>query len=214
MLKAVSDFQQASSSCGSVEQDFHPTHILAITSQPTPSTGTGNDESPKQQYALHPTHSSLLSSHCAALPQSLFQVSSSSPSSNHAATSIPIIPISIPHPKSFHLLQGYLYTHNTAALLTSLIPLSPSVLLRPSTESLAQFQIKPAQLSYTLTLPALLQSALQIHGLHANAHALHLIHSSPLWDTIESAWDLVRTALQIKVETSSQQLSTLSISHL
>lgn len=138
-----------------------PTHMLAVYSN-RPS-----DE--VCQVKLFPTHNIVLASHCANLrfpsPPRTQPVPSSS------TTKLPVLPLRLPSAETFPILHSFLYTKDTDALLTSLIPRD-------------------------LSLPmAALHSATLIHGVWQNACGLGVVEEK-LWDTIEGAWDSVIRAME------------------
>jgi hypothetical protein len=206
MLVNLIEYRQ---SCQCSESELRPTHLVALTSQTTPPSPSSSEAEgstkPKATYTAHYTHAALLSAYCAALPQRAFPPSFSSETSG-----VPVVPVSLPHPATYPLIQGYLYTHNVPGLLASLIPLSPSMLFpspfsTPSSPTSTHQAQTIDTLSRTLTLPTLLTSASLIHTLHTNATSLKLVDSQ-FWETIEFAWDVVRGALERKVDLAGKQL--------
>lgn len=125
--------------------------------------------SQKRKVTLFPAHDLLLAAHCANLPA--LPASKLSTSSCATAT-LPVVPLCLPSAEAFPFLQAYLYTKSTASLFTSLLPSAAPV----DTVSLAH-------------------RATLIHGLWRNACALGVV-DSPLFDTIDRAWDAVVGSLQ------------------
>jgi hypothetical protein len=139
-----------------------PTHMLAVySSRPTTSP---------RKVTLFPTHQLVLAAHCANLP-----ALPASSATHHAGTSatVPVVPLCLPSPEAFPLLQSYLYTKNTENL---------SNVLSPST-------------STPLDKVALQRHMWLIHGLWADACALGVVDSS-LYEVIQSSWSRLVAAVE------------------
>ncbi|EDR03807.1 uncharacterized protein LACBIDRAFT_331256 [Laccaria bicolor S238N-H82] len=97
-----------------------PTHMLAVySSRPTTTT-----TSPRK-VTLFPTHQLVLAAHGANLPA--LPASSATHTSGTSAT-VAVVPLCLPAPAAFPLLQSYLYTKNAENLSNVLFPSSTSPL--------------------------------------------------------------------------------------
>ncbi|EDR03811.1 uncharacterized protein LACBIDRAFT_306901 [Laccaria bicolor S238N-H82] len=97
-----------------------PTHMLAVySSRPTTTT-----TSPRK-VTLFPTHQLVLAAHGANLPA--LPASSATHTSRTSAT-VAVVPLCLPAPAAFPLLQSYLYTKNAENLSNVLFPSSTSPL--------------------------------------------------------------------------------------
>ena len=139
-----------------------PTHMLAVySSRPTASP---------RKVTLFPTHQLVLAAHCANLPA--LPTSSATHSAGTSAT-VPVVPLCLPSPEAFPLLQSYLYTKNTENL---------SNVLFPSTCT-------------PLDKVVLRRHMGLIHGLWADACALGVVDSS-LYEVIQSSWSRLVAAVE------------------
>ncbi|TFK73526.1 hypothetical protein BDN72DRAFT_761686 [Pluteus cervinus] len=143
-----------------------PTHMFAIHG-PTASTSTAGG-APKRKVTLFPVHHIVFAAHCSNLPT----MPVSAPHGDKTRT-LPVVPLCLPSPDAFPLLQTYLYQKQPQALLASLVPASLDV-------------------SDALRLG---HQAMVIHGLWRNACALGVVDSQ-LFDVIDRAWEVILVALQ------------------
>ncbi|TFK75572.1 hypothetical protein BDN72DRAFT_831850 [Pluteus cervinus] len=171
----------------------YPTHILAVCPA---KSASGAD-----QAALFPVHALVLASHCASLPR----LPSSSAQASQSAVTLPVIPLSLPSPAAFSILNSYMYTHRLDTVLKALFPV-PSTFV--------------SNLSYQ-TVRATLGSGNSLHQLSAylcqsagsnlqllTTHAAHVkdlwqdmvalgLYDPELWDTLDLAWEIVLGALNL-----------------
>ncbi|GJJ16299.1 hypothetical protein Clacol_010596 [Clathrus columnatus] len=149
--------------------------------------------------------------------------STTSPSS--VQVTLPVIPLCIPSPGTFPLLQAYLYTKRTDKLLGALIPAIPSLSrmmsgpglgvshTQPSTSSASAFVASPADLSRQLSaafLPNILLAAtLRTHELWANIIALGIFDDN-LWRAVNYAWKVLVGALEVAQMQTKISVKTLS----
>lgn len=129
-----------------------PTHMLAVYASKSDQTIAAS----KTKVTLFPVHEIVLSAHCANLPKL--------PASSYPYT-IPVVPLALPSPGMYPILQNYLYTKNIATLEKFLVPASH------------------AQMHTT----SLMRRLLAVHGLWGNACALGVI-DAPFYATIERIW--------------------------
>ncbi|KAJ7507370.1 hypothetical protein B0H11DRAFT_1971451 [Mycena galericulata] len=138
-----------------------PTHMFAVYSGASPAFGQ------KRRISLYPAHDLVFGTHCANLPA----LPASRPSASSSRATIPVVPLRLPSPETFPLLQSYLYTQQPAVLLASLAPPCESDLLR------------------------LAMHANKVHGVWHNASVLGVI-DEPLYDAIEVSWERTIAAMQ------------------
>src|SRR5262245_58107057 len=93
-----------------------PTHLLALSAASKTSSTPLNSE-----VQLHPTHALLIATQCANVPPLPSSMGPTQPGHN-GCINLPVLPLSVPSPATFAPLHYYLYTHNSAALLSSLLP--------------------------------------------------------------------------------------------
>jgi hypothetical protein len=149
-----------------------PTHMLAVYSDSTLPI-----EKPRQ-ITMYPTHHLILASHCANLPDLFSCYSSPKPSSStQIPVTIPVVPLSLPSPHTFPLLHAYLYTKDSANLITSLLSSS----------------FDPDSLNRQVAL---------VLGVWSNARALEVVDEK-LFDALDEAWDSVSAKLPAEPEVSS-----------
>ncbi|KAJ6618711.1 hypothetical protein B0H10DRAFT_2176175 [Mycena sp. CBHHK59/15] len=141
-----------------------PTHMLAIYADAPLALGQ------KRHVSLFPMHDIVFAAHCARLPA----FPASQPPSAAPRHTIPVVPLCIPSPETFPLLQSYLYTQQPTMLLTSLQP------PRDSETDLLQ----------------LATHAMKIHGLWRNACALGVVDER-MYAAIEASWDSTIAAMQV-----------------
>lgn len=140
-----------------------PTHMLAVySSRPTTAS--------PRKVTLFPTHQLVLAAHCANLPA--LPASSATHTAGTSAT-VPVVPLCLPSPEAFPLLQSYLYTKNTENL---------SNVLFPST-------------STPLDKVVIQRHMGLIHGLWADACALGVVDSA-LYEVIQSSWNRLVAAVE------------------
>ena len=184
----------------SQNQPTYPTHLLAITCNSKSQTGT-SDHVP-----LIATHSLVLAAHCASLPRMPYSYTQV----RNGAVTIPVIPLSVPSPAAFQTLHQYLYSHNIAQLLSTLIPSIPpqflSTLSSQSIRSTLGTGSKLHQLSahcFSQTraegghpTQILMGQAQHINALWRNAVALGC-SDNDLWDVIDLAWEVILGSLNL-----------------
>jgi hypothetical protein len=83
----------------------------------------------KRKVTLFPTHHLVLTTHCTNLP--LLPISK--PDVTNDTVQLPIIPLCLPSPETFSILQSYLYTKRTNDLFAALLPAHPPSLSEQTT---------------------------------------------------------------------------------
>lgn len=139
-----------------------PTHMLAVYS----NTPSNTPSTTRRKVTLFPTHHLVLAAHCINLPRLPLSTATTS-----TKTTLPVIPLCLPSPETFALLQTYLYTKHTTSLLMALLPSNNA----PDVLSLSRL-------------------AMMIHGIWRNACVLGVVDEQ-LFDTIDKAWDVVVNAM-------------------
>jgi len=175
-----------------------PTHFLAL------STSSKTQNSISDQLLLIPTHSLVLAAHCAALPR----MPPSSPQPHGNTVTIPILPLAVPSPQAFPTLHQYLYTHNVANLLYSLLPSLPSAFLSSISSDMIHSTLASGPKLHQLSAHCMANAqhgqptqiimghAQHITALWRNAIALG-VHDKDLWDAIDLAWEVVLGSLNL-----------------
>ncbi|KAF7292761.1 hypothetical protein MIND_01174600 [Mycena indigotica] len=141
---------------------YPPTHMLAIH-------GTASSSSNTQAVSLFPVHDIVFAAHCATFPV----LPSSQPTTTDSTISVPIVPMRLPSPETFSILQGYLYTQQPSFLRSA---------LKTPLEAEGDF----------LRLAA---HAHKIKGLWANACLLGVVDDR-VFEVVEEAWTRVLDAMQ------------------
>lgn len=185
-------------SSSSSQMPTFPTHLLAI------SSNSKSQPSTSDQLALIPTHSLVLAAHCSSLPR--MPVSNPQPHGN--TVTIPVLPLAVPSPAAFQTLHQYLYTHNLASLLSTLLPSLPHQFLASISSSAIHatlasgpklHQLSSHCVSHTQQghpTQALMGNAQHITALWRNAIALGC-HDKDLWDAMDLAWEIVLGSLNL-----------------
>lgn len=175
-----------------------PTHFLAL------STNSKSQTSISDQLPLIPTHSLVLAAYCASLPR----MPPSNPQAYGNTITIPILPLAVPSPQAFPTLHQFLYTHNLAGLLSSLLPSLPSTFLSTLSSSVIHSTLASGPKLHQLSAHCLSNSqhgyptqilmghAHHITALWRNAIALG-VHDKDLWDVIDLAWEIVLGSLNL-----------------
>lgn len=156
------------SDIASSSTSYPPTHMLAVHAASTPSAASGSQQKPRQ-VTLFPTHSLVLAAHCANLP--ILPAGSAPIAASATTASVPVVPLCLPAPEAFPLLQSYLYTKS------------------PST--LRGLFAAPSASEDALVIS---RRAMMIHAMWRNACALGVVDTQ-LYDIIDSAWEGVVSAL-------------------
>ena len=161
-----------------------PTHMLAIYSN--------SSAAQKRKVTLFPTHHLVLAAYCNNLPA----LSTSSPDVTNSTVRIPVVPLCLPSPETFSILQSYLYTKRIDILLAALLPAPPSSLADTNTPFSDMIKHLVNHLAATGNVPALAQHAMVINGVWRNACALG-VYDDKLWGAIAVAWGAVVGAIDM-----------------
>jgi len=182
----------------SQQPQSYPTHFLALSTNSKSQTSSGD------QLPLVPTHSLVLAAHCASLPR----IPPSNPQANGNTVTIPVLPLAVPSPQAFQTLHQFLYTHNVASLLHSLLPSLPSTFLSTLSSSAIHSTLASGPKLHQLSshcfsnaqhgqpTQILMGHAQHITALWRNAIALG-VHDKDLWDVIDLAWEIVLGSLNL-----------------
>jgi hypothetical protein len=160
-----------------------PTHMLAIYSN--------SSTTQKRKVTLFPTHHLVLVAHCNNLPV----LPASNPDTTDSSAKIPVVPLCLPSPETFSILQSYLYTKRIDVLLAALLPTLPSP-SEPSAslpEMIKRLTNHLAAAGDPLTLA---RHALIINGVWRNACALG-VYDDKLWGSIDISWGAIVGAMGI-----------------
>jgi len=161
-----------------------PTHMLAIYSN--------NSAAQKRKVTLFPTHEIVLAAHCNNLPS----FPASHPDATNSTVRVPVVPLCLPSPETFSILQSYLYTKRTDALLATLLPTPPSTLSDPNVPLPDMINRLVHHLAASGNTLALARHALIINGVWRNACALG-VYDDKLWSSVEVAWEAVVGAMSL-----------------
>lgn len=159
-----------------------PTHMLAIYSNQSPTL--------KRRITLFPIHDLVLVVHCAHLPRLPATVSNVT----GATVKLPVVPMCLPSPETFNILQAYLYTKRLDMLFSSLIPPPPSF-DNPNTTMPEIISRLTHHLSATCSKVQLAERAIIINGLWRNVCALG-VQDDKLWNAIGVTWEAVAGAIR------------------
>jgi hypothetical protein len=159
-----------------------PTHMLAIYSN--------SSAAQTRKVTLFPTHQLVLAAHCNNLPT--FPISN--PDATNSTVLVPVVPLCLPSPGTFSILQSYLYTKRIDALLAALLPAPPPSLSDPSVPLPDMINRLTHHLAATDNMPTLARHAMIINGVWRNACALG-VYDNKLWRSIEVAWEAVVGAI-------------------
>jgi len=121
---------------------------------------------------LLPCHDLTLISFCSTLPVL--------PSSS-CSTSIPVVPLRLPSPQTFHIIRDYIYTRSKPALMSSLLALSNSKRLEVTTIT-------------GLSTSKLAERVRTVYGVFSNACRVGF-GDDEFWRCLQAAWKLLLTAL-------------------
>lgn len=158
-----------------------PTHMLAIYSSSSSAL--------KRRVTIFPTHDLVLAAHCANLPH----LPPTAPDMTGATVKLPVVPMCLPSPETFNVLQSYLYTKRFDVLFSSLLPTPPSF-DDPTTSMPEMISRLTIHLSATCDKLQLARHAMIINGLWRNACALG-VQDDKLWGAVEVAWEAVIAAM-------------------
>ncbi|CAE6333518.1 unnamed protein product [Rhizoctonia solani] len=169
-----------------------PSHVLCVV----------NPQS-KQPGQLIPVHALIYATQCSNFPR----LTRATPHVDAASkcARLAVVPLYLPSPQTFNLLNSYLYTKRAERLLSTLAPISSS--------ALASIPVGHQGASNTLSalgramaeafpLPNLVEHAVVVHGLWSNVVTLG-IDDEVLWWALETAWGIITTAIALA---SGQQI--------
>ncbi|CUA72250.1 hypothetical protein RSOLAG22IIIB_00915 [Rhizoctonia solani] len=166
----------------SPEPSMLPTHYLVVY----------NPRTPDQPGKLFPAHSLVLATQCAALPS--FGSTTRELRDDDTFT-VPLLGLPLPAPNHFGPLYTFLHDHSANALLAALLPLPQAAFGRISLETNGITGRLAQALSDWLSLRALLSTLKTIHGVWANAGALH-VDNDRLWKILGFAWRVLVAAVE------------------
>lgn len=168
---------------------YCPTHMLAVYSMTSPNARA-------HKVTLYPAHHAVLAAYCKNLPR----LPPPNPARNHISAtqtiSLPVVPLCLPCPDTFPLLQSYFYTRRVDALLAALLPIAPAMSEsggQPLSDILGQLA---RRLSMECTTEKLLGYSITIRGLWRNVCALG-VDDEALWRAMDMAWNVVLAAISI-----------------
>ena len=93
-----------------------PTHVLAVPSPSAPS---------RLKVEMFPVHHLIIAAHCARLTLPKAAEIDRARIVPGTTLTLPVVPLSLPHPQSFALIESYLYTKSRERLLSALLPHAP-----------------------------------------------------------------------------------------
>lgn len=169
-----------------------PSHVLCVV----------NPQS-KQPGQLVPVHALIYAAQCSNFPRlsrALPHVDTQSKSARLA-----VVPVYVPSPSTFPLLNSYLYTKRAERLLATLAPLSSSALgaipvgHQGASNTVAALGRAMAE---AFPLPTLVEHAAVVHGLWGNVMALG-VDDEVLWWALETSWEIITNGIALA---SGQQI--------
>ncbi|KAG6890362.1 hypothetical protein C0992_002086 [Termitomyces sp. T32_za158] len=183
------------------DDPLNPTHMLAIYGPP--SASTLSTPMSKRQVTLYPVHAHFLAIHCSRLPPFIpFEDTVVKPKS---LFKIPVRTLCLPSPSTYARLSTYIYTRNSNALLSSLMPCPPPVgiitpaapaLPLPSDEHRKLVMAYVYQIASKFTSQTILKHSTVVHGLWQNTCALGIFDDG-LWEVIDVAWQILLAAIAV-----------------
>lgn len=187
-----------------------PTHMLAIHD---PSE-VGTEDQPKK-VTMYPVHNVVLASQCSNLPAlPLYPKKGMMLSKTQCHQQLPVVHLGVPHPESFPLVKDFLYTHDTSALVSYMLPLVPSTTsssdaaataLNPDTD----FETKAAAyrewkrdmsdryadaIAKQLEPSVILQHLARVYSLYRNVVALGICDER-IWEYLDMCWEILIVAI-------------------
>ncbi|PPQ98414.1 hypothetical protein CVT24_004093 [Panaeolus cyanescens] len=177
-----------------------PTHMLAISTKPHPSSNA-----PKK-VVLYPVHSSVLAMHCASLaPFPPVPPIDQASLDGTKQVRLPVMELNVPSPESFPMLMIYLYSKIISGVVNTCLPSPPP---RDGSMDIASFC---RQLAQTHSIELLSNHLGFVYGLWKNCTALG-IFDMRLWAAMDFVWailvDSIEIAHGLKVASDSKPEST------
>ena len=163
-----------------------PTHMLAVYSH--------NAAAQKRKVTLFPTHQLILAAHCNNMPS--FPTSHPNPAAPGSTVQIPVVPMCLPSPETFSILQSYLYTKRIDALLAKLLPTPPPSMTDTNIPLSDIIKRLVHHLAATCSISSLALHAMLINGVWRNACALG-VYDNKLWNAIEVTWGAIVGAIDM-----------------
>lgn len=188
------------------------THVFAVyTYAPADSRDPREriieDFNCRRPVSLYPTHAVMWAAHCSRLPQmyprkihmKLQRDPRPGPKPPNSALQLPLVPIPLPYPEGFLVMQKYFYTLNSFAFLREMIMCGDAV---PPGDRPGPIPRGPTLQCYAEALAEacstelLLRFARTVHGVYRNMLALGAVNDK-MWDCIDFAWDALLTAMDL-----------------
>jgi hypothetical protein len=172
--------------------DSLPSHVLCVV----------NPQS-RQPGQLLPVHALIYAAHCSSFPRLTRAIPHVDAQSKSAR--LAVVPIYVPSPATFPLLNSYLYTKRAERLLGTLAPLPSSALAsipigeQGPSNTVASLGRAMAE---AFPLPTLVEHAAVVHGLWSNVMTLG-VDDEVLWWALETAWEIITTGIALA---SGQQI--------
>lgn len=175
-----------------------PTHILAVQSSPSSKHPTTDS------VFLVPTHHIVLAANCAHIPR--IPISRPQMRSSGKLT-VPVMPLVVPHAEAFAPLHAYLIAHRLDRLMSTLLPVPPSMLstrgggtssaggpfAHISAPQIATFLAASASGDKMSALMALTRT---VSAIWRNACALG-IFDRDLWAALDFSWEVILGAMNM-----------------
>ncbi|KAB5595204.1 Clp1-like protein [Ceratobasidium theobromae] len=169
-----------------------PSHVLCVV----------NPQS-KQPGQLLPVHALIYAAQCSNFPR----LSRAAPhvDAQSKCARLAVVPLYVPSPATFSILNSYLYTKRPERLLSTLAPLSSGALASiPIGEQGPTNTVAALGRAMSDAFPPakLVEHAAVVHGLWGNVMTLG-VDDEVLWWALETAWEIITTAIAIA---SGQQI--------
>ena len=134
----------------------------------------------RKKVTLYPGHSLVFASHCNNLPT---LPGPSKTRAKRGTINLPVVPLPLPSPDTFAMLEQYMYTKRLDKLFSHILPVAPTP-AKPNMPFPLVIEQHAAELGRTYDVQTLLRYAMIVDGLWRNACALG-VFDDRLWGAIE-----------------------------
>ena len=178
-----------------------PTHLFAVFSKPSTPPSPSN----RTAMMLYPAHHVVFAAHCSNFPR-LKLSAPPPPQQRGGPVVLPVVPIVLPHPASYHAMHQYFYLKDPLRFMSSLLPSAPPPGVHEQSEPVTEQYVK--HLATTFTSARLLSAIRHVHGACGNMVKLG-VDDAMMWQLLNIAWEVLLSAMAVHV--NSAHLSPLPI---
>ncbi|KAH7104939.1 hypothetical protein BKA62DRAFT_430335 [Auriculariales sp. MPI-PUGE-AT-0066] len=174
-----------------------PSHFFAVYSKTSQSRPT----QARRTVTIFPAHDAVFQAYCAKLAPMPPAAAIPGPDTPLAAdgrsieTTLPVVPLCLPSPRTFGLLQHYLYHNDPDALGASLLPALPAT-ASESADRAQTIRDLAQQIAATHGPAKINEHVLQAHGLWSNIVVLGITDEG-LWTALDFFWAVLMSALYL-----------------